>query len=75
MAIQTIEIRDVGDEVVVLSKNGVERGIVAHRDVQKDNAVKYAIRTESQRNNTHRLSQEVFDDIDQLLTYYKDKFA
>jgi len=70
MPTRKIEIRENGDTVYIVSRKGIERGVVSDVILTKLNKIKYAIQTPSIKTRTHRHADEVFDNVAQLLIGY-----
>lgn len=70
----TIDVRPVGQKVIIISRNGIEKGEITMRSLEKDNRIKYGVRVQSIKTNIHRYTEEVFDKVDDLLQYYKAEF-
>lgn len=74
MAIVKLEVREVGDNVIVITTHGIEKAEIASRKLENNNEIKYGLKVSSQRNQVHRFNYQIFNTADELLDYYKKQF-
>lgn len=74
MAIITLQVRQDGDQVVIVTNKGIKSGTITNRTITKDDDVIYSIKLNSKAHHQKRAADEVFDTPEQLVTYYSKEF-
>jgi len=71
MAIKTVQIRSYGDEVYIVTNDGIVKGTVGNRTIDSEDEVVYSIKIGGKYHYIKKKHQHVFEDSKSLIKYYE----